>query len=104
MSTQKLKLLSFSGNTRTLHLTWFAFFISFMVWFNHAPLMASIQETFGLSKQEVKALLIMNVALTIPARIIIGMMVDKYGPRIMYSSLLFISSFICFFFALADSY
>lgn len=104
MSTQKLNLFSFSGNTRTLHLTWFAFFLSFMVWFNHAPLMASIQETFGLSKQEVKALLIMNVALTIPARIIIGMMVDKYGPRIMYSSLLFISSFICFFFALADSY
>jgi len=104
MSTQKLNLLSFSGNTRTLHLTWFAFFLSFMVWFNHAPLMASIQETFSLSKQEVKALLIMNVALTIPARIIIGMMVDKYGPRIMYSSLLFISSIICFFFALADSY
>ena len=66
--------------------------------------MASIQETFGLSQHEVKALLIMNVALTIPARIIIGMLVDKYGPRIMYSSLLFISSFICFFFALADSY
>lgn len=104
MSSQKLNLFSFTGNIRTLHLTWFAFFISFLVWFNHAPLLASIQETFGLSKQEVKALLIMNVALTIPARIIIGMLVDKYGPRIMYSSLLFISSFICFFFALADSY
>ncbi len=103
-ASAKLNLLSFSGNTRTLHLTWVAFFISFFVWFNHAPLMASIQQTFGLSTQEVKALLIMNVALTIPARIIIGMMVDKYGPRIMYSSLLFISSFICFFFALADSY
>ena len=68
MSDYKLKLFSFSGNIRTLHLTWFAFFISFFVWFNHAPLMASIQETFGLSTQEVKALLIMNVALTcIPA-------------------------------------
>ena len=66
--------------------------------------MASIQATFGLSMQEVKALLIMNVALTIPARIIVGMMVDKYGPRIMYSSLLFISSIICFIFAMSDSY
>ncbi len=99
-----MNLLSFSGDIRTLHLTWFAFFLSFMVWFNHAPLMASIQATFGLTSQEVKALLIMNVALTIPARIIIGMLVDKYGPRIMYSALLFISSFVCFFFALADSY
>lgn len=104
MSHSKINLLSFSGNTRTLHLTWIAFFISFFVWFNHAPLMASIQASFGLSTQEVKALLIINVALTIPARIIIGMLVDKYGPRITYSSLLFISSVICFFFALADSY
>ncbi|MEN8176011.1 MAG: NarK family nitrate/nitrite MFS transporter [Pseudomonadota bacterium] len=104
MSDLKLNLLSFSGKTRTLHLTWFAFFLSFVVWFNHAPLMASIQETFNLTTQEVKALLIMNVALTIPARIVIGMLVDKYGPRLIYSALLFISSLICFVFALADSY
>ncbi len=104
MSETKLNLLAFSGKTRTLHLTWFAFFISFMVWFSHAPLLAAIQETFSLSQQEVKALLIVNVALTIPARIIIGMLVDKYGPRLIFSGLLFISSIICFFFAMADSY
>ncbi|MGV6825932.1 MAG: NarK family nitrate/nitrite MFS transporter [bacterium] len=104
MSDQKLNLLSFSGKIRTLHLTWFAFFLTFVVWFNHAPLMASIQETFGLSQQEVKALLIINVALTIPARIIIGMLVDKYGPRLIYSILLFVSGIICFFFSIADSY
>ncbi|WP_428606901.1 NarK family nitrate/nitrite MFS transporter [Sedimenticola sp.] len=104
MSESKLNLFSFSGKIRTLHITWFAFFLSFMVWFNHAPLLASIQQTLGLSAQEVKALLILNVALTIPARIIIGMLVDKLGPRIVYSTLLFISSFICFAFAMADSF
>lgn len=104
MSESKLNLLSFTGKSRTLHLTWFAFFLSFFVWFNHAPLLASIQETFNLTMQEVKALLIINVALTIPARIVIGMLVDKYGPRLTFSSLLFSSSIICFFFALADSY
>ena len=104
MSEAKLNLFSFSGKIRTLHLTWFAFFLTFMVWFNHAPLMAAIQDTFSLSKQEVKALLIVNVALTIPARIIIGMLVDKYGPRLIFSGLLFVSSIICFFFAMADSY
>ncbi len=104
MSDDKINLFSFSGKIRTLHLTWFAFFISFAVWFNHAPLLAAIQETFQLTKQEVKALLIINVALTIPARIVVGMLVDKYGPRIMYSSLLFISSWLCFIFAMADSY
>lgn len=102
--SEKLNLLSFEGKTRTLHLTWFAFFLTFMVWFNHAPLMAAIADTFGLTEQEVKALLILNVALTIPARIIIGMLVDSFGPRLIYSSLLFISSLICFVFAVADSY
>jgi NNP family nitrate/nitrite transporter-like MFS transporter len=100
----QLRLFSFIGRTRTLHLTWFAFFIGYLVWFNHAPLLASIKVAFDLSAQEVKALLIMNVALTIPAHIFIGILVDKFGPRIMYSSLLLITSLICFFFALADSY
>ncbi len=104
MSETKLNLFSFTGKIRTLHLTWFAFFLTFMVWFNHAPLMAMIQETFNLTKQEVKALLIMNVALTIPARIVIGMLVDRFGPRITYSMLLFVSSIICFIFAFADDY
>lgn len=104
MSDSKLNLLSFSGKIKTLHITWFAFFISFMVWFNHAPLLAAIQQTFDLTSQQVKALLIINVALTIPARIIIGMLVDKYGPRITFSLLLFFSSIICFFFAFADNY
>ena len=102
--SDKLNLFSFSGKTKTLHITWFAFFLSFMVWFNHAPLMGYIQETFNLTVQEVKALLILNVALTIPARIIVGMLVDRFGPRITFSSLLFTSSFICFFFAFAKDY
>lgn len=104
MSTPKLNLFSFSGNIRTLHITWVAFFITFMVWFNHAPLLVSIKETFDLTDQQIKALLIINVALTIPARIVIGMLVDKYGPRITFSLLLFVSSLICFFFAFADDY
>jgi NNP family nitrate/nitrite transporter-like MFS transporter len=104
MSAQKLNLLSFSGNTRILHLSWIAFFISFVVWFNHAPLLISIRDTLGLTDQQIKTILILNVALTIPARIVVGMLVDKYGPKIMYSLLLGISSFICFFFAIADSF
>ena len=104
MSDAKFNLLSFSGKTRILHLSWFAFFLTFVVWFSHAPLMASIRDTFGLTDQEVKALLILNVALTIPARIIIGMLVDAFGPRRIYSMLLFVSSFLCFGFAFADDY
>lgn len=104
MLAKKLNLLSFKDNIRILHLTWFAFFLSFYVWFNHAPLMASIREALELTDQQVKTLLILNVALTIPARIVIGMLVDAFGPRRMYSLLLFISSFLCFGFASADDY
>lgn len=103
-SSDDINLFSFKGKTKILHLSWIAFFISFFVWFNHAPLMAMIRDDLGLSKQEVTAILILNVALTIPARVIIGMFVDKFGPRIVYSALLFISSFLCFFFAAAQSF
>ncbi len=104
VSNPAFNLFSFSGKYRILHMTWFAFFLSFVVWFNHAPLLVSIRDTFDLTDQQVKILLILNVALTIPARIIIGMLVDHFGPRKVYSSLLFLSSFICFCFAMADNF
>ena len=97
-------LLSFSGKMKILHMSWIAFFITFFVWFNHAPLLAAIAQSLGLEPGQVKTLLILNVALTIPARILIGMVTDKFGPRITYAALLFISSIPCFMFALADDY
>jgi len=101
----KIRLLNFGDpKIKTLHITWFAFFLTFVVWFSHAPMLAFIKEAFDLSSAQIKALLILNVALTIPARIIVGMVVDKYGPRITFSALLFISAFTCIGFATADSY
>lgn len=104
MSTSQLNIFSFSGNTRILHMSWMAFFISFVVWFNYAPLLGSIRETFGLSDQQIKTLLILNVALTIPARIVVGMLVDAFGPRRVFAILLLVSSFLCFGFAIAEDY
>ncbi|MCF6198015.1 MAG: NarK family nitrate/nitrite MFS transporter [Hyphomicrobiaceae bacterium] len=101
----KLNLFALSEpKIRILHFTWGAFFVSFLVWFNMAPLLGSIREALGLTSQEVKTLLILNLALTIPARVIIGMLVDKFGPKITFSSLLVISSFLCFAFALAQDF
>ena len=71
MSTS-FNLFSFTGKMRTLHLTWFAFFLTFVAWFNLAPMLQSIQQTLGLTKDQVTTLLILNVALTIPARIVIA--------------------------------
>ncbi len=45
------------------------------------------------------------MALTIPARIVVGMLVDKVGPRLMYSVLLAVSGVsVHFRSALADSF
>lgn len=100
-----LNILDFKNpSIRTLHLSWFAFFITFVVWFSHAPLMASIGEAFQLDSQQIKVLLTLNVALTIPARIVVGMLVDKFGPRLVFSLLLMTSAFFCWGFAFADSY
>ncbi|MCK5720280.1 MAG: NarK family nitrate/nitrite MFS transporter [Thiomargarita sp.] len=93
-----------SDRIRTLHFTWFAFFISFYIWFNMAPLMASIRDAMDLNMQQVKVLMILNVALTIPSRIAVGMLVDKFGPRIMYTCLLFISGILCIIFAFQDTF
>ena len=103
-NVNRFNLFSFSGKMKILHLSWMAFFITFMVWFNFVPLLQSVTLSLGLSSAEVKTLLILNVAFTIPARVIIGMLTDKYGPRWVYSILLAVSAIPCFVFALADSF
>ncbi|MGF1873191.1 NarK family nitrate/nitrite MFS transporter [Photobacterium indicum] len=100
----KFSIFSFTGKMKILHLSWFAFFITFMVWFNFAPLLQSVKESLGLTTAEIKTLLILNVAFTIPARVVIGMLTDKYGPRIVYSALLAICSIPCFAFALSETF
>jgi NNP family nitrate/nitrite transporter-like MFS transporter len=104
MTSEKFNIFSFTGKMKVLHLSWIAFFITFVVWFNHAPLLMAIANSLGLETSEVKTLLILNVALTIPARVVIGMLTDRFGPRVVYSSLLAICSIPCFMFAFADSF
>jgi NNP family nitrate/nitrite transporter-like MFS transporter len=105
MSESRINLLDFRDpKIKTLHFTWFAFFLTFVVWFSHAPMLVVIKEAFDLTSQQVKALMILNVAMTIPARIVIGILVDKFGPRHVYSGLLVISGFICLMFASSTSY
>ncbi|MGB2078791.1 MAG: NarK family nitrate/nitrite MFS transporter [Vibrio sp.] len=104
MDSQKFSLFQFHGKMKILHLSWMAFFITFMVWFNFAPLLQMVKTSLNLTDEEIKTLLILNVALTIPARVIIGMLTDKYGPRLVYSALLAIGSIPCFMFALSDSF
>ena len=100
----KLTLFSFKGKYRILHLTWFAFFMTFVVWLSLGPMMPFIQEALSLTEQQAKVLLILNVAMTIPARIIVGMLVDKLGPKILFSAILILGGLISIAFSWMQSY
>ncbi len=98
------ELFSFNGRYKILHLTWFAFFLTFVCWFNFAPFATTIGKELGLSEPQIKTLGICNVALTIPARIIIGMLLDRFGPRITYSALLMFAVLPCLMTATAHDF
>lgn len=103
--SDSFNILNFKkANIRILHYTWFAFFMTFVVWLGLGPMMPFIKESLGLTDQQAKVLLILNVAMTIPARIVVGMLVDKFGPRILYSAILISGGVISIAFAWADSY
>lgn len=97
-------LLSFQGRHRILHLTWFAFFLTFVCWFNFVPFQTTWETQLGLTAGQIKTIGICNLALTIPARIIVGMVLDRYGPRITFSALLIFSVVPCLTTAMAQDF
>lgn len=98
------ELLSFQGRYRILHLTWLAFFITFVCWFNFTPFATTIAKDLNLTEPQVKTIFICNLALTIPARIVIGMLLDRFGARITYLGLLIFTIIPCFATALAQDF
>lgn len=98
------EMWSFQGRYKILHMTWFAFFLTFVVWFNFAPFSTAVQEAFALEPGQVRTIAICNVALTVPARIIIGMLLDRFGPKLTYSLLLIYAAIPCLGFALAQNF
>jgi MFS transporter, NNP family, nitrate/nitrite transporter len=89
------EMWSLRGRYKILHLTWFAFFLTFVAWFNFAPFATTIAKELGLTPEQKATVLICNLALTIPARIIIGMLLDRFGPRRTFSGLLFFALIPC---------
>ena len=89
---------------KALHLTWIAFFICFYVWFNMAPLASSMLRSEGwLTRDDIRLFAIANVALTIPARILVGMALDKWGPRRVFSFLMVLMALPTLAFAFGES-
>lgn len=89
---------------KALHLTWIAFYICFFVWFNMAPLATSMLKSVDwLTSDDLRLFAIANVALTIPARILVGMALDKWGPRRVFSVLMVVMATPAIAFAFGET-
>lgn len=77
---------------RTFHMTWFAFFSCFFAWFGIAPLMSVVRDELMLTKDQIGWAIIGSVSITIFARLFIGWLCDRIGPRKAYTWLLIIGS------------
>lgn len=101
----KLNIFSLRGvQMKTFHITWLTFFFCFFAWFGMAPLMKIAKEQLHLTKDQVGNIQIASVSATILARLLIGRLVDKYGPRLVYTWLLSICAIPVLFIGFSNSY
>lgn len=89
---------------RAFHMSWFAFFLCFFAWFGIAPLMKVVREEMSLTKDQIGWCIIGSVAITVLARLAIGWLCDRVGPRIAYTWLLIIGSIPVMGIGLADDF
>ena len=89
---------------RAFHMSWFAFFLCFFAWFGIAPLMLTVKKELGLTKEQIGNTIIASVAITILARLFIGWLCDRIGPRKCYTILLVFGSLPVMGIGLAHSY
>ena len=101
----KIDLLNLkSPQMRAFHMSWFAFFLCFFAWFGIAPMMVIVREELALNKMQVGNAMIASVSATIFARLLIGWLCDKIGPRICYTILLLLGSIPVMAIGFTESY
>jgi NNP family nitrate/nitrite transporter-like MFS transporter len=100
-----INLLDFkTPQMRAFHVTWVAFFLAFFGWFGISPLMSIVREDLQLTQQQVGDTIIAGVFITIIARLIIGPVADRIGPRLAYSFLLIFGSLPVIFIGLSQDF
>jgi NNP family nitrate/nitrite transporter-like MFS transporter len=77
---------------RAFHMTWFAFFLCFFAWFGIAPLMKVVRDEMALTQSQVGWCIIGSVSITVIARLFVGWLCDRIGPRLAYTWLLIIGA------------
>jgi MFS transporter, NNP family, nitrate/nitrite transporter len=101
----RIQLFSFSSpQMRAFHMSWFAFFLCFFAWFGIAPLMRIVRDEMSLTKEQVGWCIIGSVSATVIARLFIGWLCDRVGPRLAYTWLLLLGSIPVMAIGLATDY
>lgn len=86
---RKLDLLNVKSiPIRTFWITSISFFMCFFAWFGIVPFMPDVVKDLGLTPQQKWNSIILAVSGTVFARLLIGKLCDKYGPRLCYTWLL----------------
>ena len=89
----RLNLLDFKTvPMRTFYISAIAFFICFFAWFGIVPFMPDVVKELGLTPDQKWNAVILAVSGTVFARLLIGKLCDKYGPRLCYTWLLILGS------------
>src|SRR5262245_64813409 len=89
----RISLFNFTTpQMRAFHMAWIAFFLCFFAWFGIAPLMSVVRSELSLTKDQVGWCIIGSVAVTIFARLLVGWLCDRIGPRLTYPWLLLLGS------------
>jgi MFS transporter, NNP family, nitrate/nitrite transporter len=89
----KLSLFNFKSiPTRTFWITSISFFMCFFAWFGIVPFMPDVEKDLGLTPDQKWNSVILAVAGTVFARLLIGKLCDKYGPRLCYTWLLILGA------------
>ncbi|WP_209403389.1 MFS transporter [Pseudozobellia sp. WGM2] len=77
---------------RTFWITSIAFFICFFAWFGIVPFMPDVVKDLGLTPDQKWNSIILAVTGTVFARLLIGKLCDRFGPRICYTYLLILGA------------
>ena len=102
---EKLNIFSLKGvQMKTFHITWLTFFFCFFAWFGMAPLMKIAREQLHLTKDQVGNIQIASVSATIVARLLIGRLIDKFGPKLIYTWLLVLCAIPVLLIGTSNSY
>src|SRR4029077_9561856 len=82
----------YTPQMRAFHMTWIAFFLCFFAWFGIAPLMPIVRQELGLTAAQIKWCIVASVSITVFARLLMGWLCDRIGPRLAYTWLLVLGS------------